>query len=262
MRVVLCVLLSASIVGAQSADVERPKFEVASVKPNKSDDRSFDAGLQPGGRFVARNVSLTFIIRVAYSKGRPLQPWQIIDAPSWADFERFDITAVSDRELKEPRPGGEFALYQLMLQSLLVDRFNLRAHFEERPAQVYALVRDGATNKLTPIKPCSAETPCGQSRGPRGFSARGSLEFLTIYLGEITGRTVTDETGITGDFDINLRWAPEAPPRSTQATDAPPLFDASPLIAALREQLGLRLETRKGTVSMLVIDSVNRPTSD
>ena len=89
-----------------------------------------------------------------------------------------------------------------------------------------------------------------------------AVKHVTAYLGEITGRTVTDETGIVGDFDINLRLAPE-PPRSPQAgTDAPPLFDASPRFEALREQLGLRLETRKGAVSMLVIDSVDRPTSD
>ena len=107
MRVVLICLASAAIVSAQSKDAERPKFDVASVKPNKSDDRSVDGGIQPGGRFVARNFSLMAIIRMAYSKGGPLQPWQIIDAPSWTDFERFDITAISDRELKEPRPGGD-----------------------------------------------------------------------------------------------------------------------------------------------------------
>jgi uncharacterized protein (TIGR03435 family) len=258
MRVLLIVLASVAIVSAQSKDVERLKFEVASVRPNKSDDRSVDGGIQPGGRFVARNFELTGIIRIAYSKGGPLQRWQIIDAPSWTDFERFDIAAVSDRDLNEPVPGGEFAPVQLMLQSLLADRFNLRAHFEERQTQVYALVRDGATNKLTPIMPCGAENRCGlRSRRPGGFSARGSLGFLAAFLGKITGRTVTDDTGLVGDFDINLRWAQESPPGPPQAdTDAPSLF------GALREQLGLRLDTRRGSVSMLVIDSVDRPTSN
>ncbi len=264
MRVLLCLLLSAVIAGAQSKDVELPRFEVASVKPNKSGDRSFDGGIQPGGRFVARNVDLQTIIRIAYSKSGLLQVWQIVNAPSWTASERFDITAVSERELKEPAMRGEFAPVQIMLQSLLMDRFNLRAHFEERQRQAYALVRDGGTNKLTPIKPCGDDNPCGlRSASPGAFSARGSLAFLTSHLEQITGRTVTDETGLSGDFDINLRWAPDAPPRSPQAvTDAPPLFDASPLFAALREQLGLRLDTRPGSVSMLIVDSVDRPTSN
>jgi uncharacterized protein (TIGR03435 family) len=251
MRVVLFVVLSAAIVTAQAKDVERLKFEVASVKANRSDDRSFDVGIQPGGRFVARNLELKAIIRLAYSKSGLLQVWQIVDAPSWADFERFDITAVSDRELKEPAMRGEFAPVQFMLQSLLVDRFNLRVHFEERQSEVYALVRDGRTNKLTPIKPCGADNPCGlRSKRPGGFSARGSLEFLTSFLGETTGRTVTDETGLSGDFDISLNWSPK-----------PDGIDGISIFTALSD-LGLRLETRKGAVSMLVIDSVDRPTSD
>jgi uncharacterized protein (TIGR03435 family) len=252
MRVVLFVLLAAAIVGAQSKDIEDPKFEVASVKPNKSDDRSVDGGIQPGGRFVARNFALTGIIRMAYSKSGLLQPWQIVGAPSWTDFERFDITAVSDRELKEPAMRGQFEPVQLMLQSLLVDRFNLRAHFEERQTQVYALVRDGGINKLTPIKPCGADNPCGlRSKRPGGFSARGSLEFLTSFLGETTGRSVTDDTGLSGDFDISLNWSRD-----------PDAINGTSIFTALSDQLGLRLETRKGVVSMLVIDSVDRPTSD
>ena len=149
-------------------------------------------------------------------------------------------------------PGVEFAPLQLMLQSLLADRFNLRAHFEERQTQVYALVREGQVDKLTPIEPCSADNPCGiRSMRPGGFSARGSLAFLASHLGQITGRTVTDETGAVGAFDINLHWSPDQ--------DA---VDAISIFAALSDQLGLRLETRKGVASMLVIDSVDRPTSD
>ena len=250
MRIVLIVLASAAIAGAQSRDAERPTFEVVSVKPNKSGDRMVRFEVQPGGRFFASNVPLTFIIRAAYT----LVPWQIVDAPSWADSERFDITAVSDRELKEPamRPGGEFAPVQLMLQSLLADRFNLRAHLEERQTQVYALVRDqraSATNKLIPGKPCDPD--CGMSRRPGGLNYRGPITILVDFLSEVTGRLVTDATGLVGIFDIDLRWSQD-----------PNAIDGISIFTALSDQLGLRLETRKGTVSMLVIDSVDRPTSN
>lgn len=249
MKVVLIVLASAAIVGAQSKDVQRPTFEVASVKPNNSGDRVVVFEIRPGGRFVASNVPLTFFLRAAYR----LQPWQIVDAPSWADSERFDVAAASDRELEEPamRPGGEFAPVQLMLQSLLADRFNLRAHLEERQTQVFALVRDeraGAT-KLIPGKPC--DTDCGMSRRPGGLKARGPLSALAGFLSEVTGRLVTDATGLAGTFDIDLRWSAD-----------PNAIDGISIFTALQDQLGLRLETRKGPVSMLVIESVNRPTSD
>ena len=249
------VLASAAAVGAQSANEERPKFDVTSVKPNKSGGGVIGFAIQPGGRFVATDIPLKQLIRAAYT----LQLYQIVDGPSWIESERFDITAVTDRELKEPatwKPGGQYAAVQLMLQSLLADRFNFRAHFEEREGQVYALVRDAAERSIRTLAP--AKTPCASGCGMRigagTLTARGvPLPQLAELLSQITGRLVTDATGLAGDFDIDLRWMPESP---TPAGDAPSVFTALP------EQLGLRLEPRRGPIRMLVIDAVERPAAD
>ena len=252
--IALIVLASAAAIRAQSANEERPKFDVASVKPNKSGNAVIGFAIQPGGRFVATDIPLKQLIRVAYT----LQLYQIVDAPSWVESERYDITAVTDRELREPttwKPGGQFALVQLMLQSLLADRFNFRAHLEEREGQVYALVRDAerSARNLTPAKvPCGSA--CGMKISAGALTARGMpLPQLAEFLSQITGRLVTDATSLAGDFDLDLRWTEEGQPATN---DAPSIFTALP------EQLGLRLESRRGSIRMLVIDSVDRPTGD
>jgi uncharacterized protein (TIGR03435 family) len=254
LTVAVVVLWSAAIAGGQS-DGDRPAFDVVSVKPNKIGDNVIQFQVQPGGRLVVVDIPLKQFIRAAFT----LQLYQILDAPSWTESERFDITGVTSRQLNDGatwRPEGQYALVQLMMQSLLADRFNLRAHFEERQGQVYALVRDEArrsTSTLTPTRvPCG--TSCGMKVGSGTLTARGvQLPQLAELLSQITGRVVTDASGLVGDFDIDLRWTPE--PQST-GDDVPSIFTALP------EQLGLRLEARRGPIKMLVIDSVDRPTSD
>ncbi|MGH9240119.1 MAG: TIGR03435 family protein [Vicinamibacterales bacterium] len=253
--VTLVLLVSAAAVRAQSTDAERPRFDVASVKPNKNSEGVIRFEIQPGGRMVITDIPVKQLIRAAYT----LQLYQIVDAPSWTESERFDITGVTERELREDNvtwsPGGKYALVQLMMQSLLGDRFNLRAHFEERQGQVYALVLDDkgrAAKGLAPARPCGTE--CGMKIGSGTLRAPNvELPLLAELLSQLTGRPVTDATGLAGNFEINLRWTPE----TQEATaDAPSLFTALP------EQLGLRLEARRGPISMLVVDSVDRPTPD
>src|SRR5687768_7025490 len=131
------VLASVAAAGAQSNPVDRPKFDVVSVKPNKNSENVIRFEIQPGGRLVVVDIPVKQLIRAAYT----LQLYQIVDAPAWTESERFDITGVTSRELNDGavfatwRPDGQYALVQLMVQSLLADRFNLRAHFEERQGQ-------------------------------------------------------------------------------------------------------------------------------
>src|SRR5687768_1059814 len=210
LAILLMVVLALVVAdGAQSANEERSKFDVTSVKPNKSGGGVIGLSIQPGGRVIATDIPLKQLIRAAFT----LQLYQIVDGPSWIESERFDVTAVTGRELREPAtwtPGGQFATVQLMLQSLLVDRFNFRAHFEEREGPVYALVRDTAgRSTLTPAKtPCTSA--CGMRVGSGTLTARGvPLPQLAELLSQITGRLVTDVTGLVGDFDFDLRWMPE-----------------------------------------------------
>jgi uncharacterized protein (TIGR03435 family) len=253
--VALVLFASAATMRAQSADSERPRFDVASIKPNKNSEGVIRFAVQPGGRMVLTDIPVKQLIRAAYT----LQLYQIVDAPPWTESERFDITGVTERELREDNvtwsPGGKYALVQLMMQSLLADRFNFRAHFEERQGQVYALVLDDkqrAAKGLAPAKPCDAN--CAMQIGSGTLRAPNvELPLLAELLSQLTGRPVTDATGLTGTFEINLRWTPE----SQEATaDAPSLFTALP------EQLGLRLDARRGPIRMLIIDSVERPTAD
>jgi uncharacterized protein (TIGR03435 family) len=247
------VLALTALPRAQSGDAERPRFDVASVKSNKNSEGVIQFAIQPGGRFAATDIPLKQFIRAAYT----LQLYQIVDAPSWTESERFDITAVSNRDLQDEtswKPDGQFALVQLMMQSLLADRFRFRAHFEERQSQVYALVRDESreATALTPARPCGAD--CRMQIGSGTLRAPNvELPLFAELLSQLTGRLVTDATGLTGTFEINLRWKPES---QEAASDAPSIF------TALREQLGLRLDARRGPVRVLVIDSVDRPTND
>lgn len=143
-----------------------------------------------------------------------------------------------------------------MMQSLLADRFKMVAHVEEREAQGYALVlnRAGDRSKLTPAKvPC--EVNCGMRPAPGRLAARDvPLPTLAEFLAQVTGRLVVDASGLTGTFDIDLRWAPEGQPQVD--VDAPSIF------AALPEQVGLRLESRRAPLRVLVVDAIDRPTPD
>lgn len=249
------VVLSTAALLAQSPRSDAPAFEVASVKANTSGDASLRLDIQPGGRFIAANIALKQFIRAAYT----LQLHQIADAPSWVDSERFDITAISDRDLTVSSPwtpGGRYAVVQLMMQSLLTDRFKMVSHLEERQAQGYDLVlhRPGDRTKLTPAKG-ACDTGCGMRPGPGVLAARSvPMPTLAEFLSQVTGRLVTDGTGLAGTFDLDLRWTPEAQLRPD--SDAPSIF------TALQEQLGLRLDPRRAPLTVLVIDSIDRPTPD
>ena len=253
-RIVAIIAFASTILRAQSPEPERLRFDVASVKQNKNSEGVIRLEIQPGGRFNAIDFPLKQFIRAAYT----LQLYQIVDAPPWLESERYDITAVSGRDLKEGaswKPGAQFAPVQLMMQSLLADRFNFRAHFEERQTQVYALVREervGAAKGLIPAKPCGADCRMQIGSGTLRAPNVKMPEFAEL-LSQLTGRLVTDATGLDGAFEIDLRWTPEG---QEARSDAPSLFTALP------EQLGLRLDARRGPMRMLVIDSVDRPTPD
>jgi uncharacterized protein (TIGR03435 family) len=199
------------------------------------------------------NIPLLQLIRAAYT----LQLYQIVDAPSWAASDRFDISAISSQDLTGAtwKPGAGYAPLQLMLQSLLADRFRLVAHNDTRDTQIYALVvekHDG-----NGLRPAAAECAgaCGMRLGPGTLAARRvPLPQLAELLSQVTGRVVTDKTGLTGSFDFDLQWATDHP--QDQPTDAPSIF------TAVREQLGLRLDSQRGSVTVLVIDALQQPSAD
>jgi len=259
-----------AVVSAQSPT---PSFEAASVKVNRSGSREVNFGMPGGGRFAATNAPLREIIRVAYG----VPDFLIAGAPDWIRAERFDIVARADGS-----PEREQLF--LMLRTLLADRFKLAIRRETRELPQYALVRvkpDGplgarlrpaaadcaaimaAAQKGTP-PPRSDRILCG-SRGGPGTLAIGGMTMDQIASGFWTrlGRVVINRTELQGTFDLDLDFAPEPPAGApTPSLDAAPPADSPSIFTAVQEQLGLKLESTRGPVKVLVVDRVERPTED
>jgi uncharacterized protein (TIGR03435 family) len=286
-RIGAALLLAAALIpeasGAQDVDPQQT-FEVASVRPNELGARSFLLAYR-NGRFAARYHTLKELIRVAYN----LTESQVLGAPAWLDVDRFDVLATSPGTPDSPR-GLITPTVRSMLRALLEERFQLKARIEPREVPLFALTlarQDGALGpglrrRTTPctLRPVgelgelfgplpSTRTQCG-GRTDRGMllSTGGTIGDLVWALSRPelvpgVGRIVVDRTGLTGTFDIDLRWAPERPfTDGTQSAAARPTVDDNepPLFTALQEQLGLKLERTKGPVDVLVIEHVERPT--
>jgi uncharacterized protein (TIGR03435 family) len=210
----------------------------------------------PPGRFEATNVTARMLILNAYG----LPDFLIANVPGWAGDERFDVSG----RASSPVPRDQLSA---MVRSLLAERFQLRAHRETREMPTYALVTAAPDRRLGPALrgsalDCDADNAptCRTRMAPSSVTATGmTMARLAQTLRAIVGRVVTDETGLTGTYDFELRFAPDQQP----PPGAPPVDpDAPSIFTALREQLGLRLEGKRGPVEMLVIDRLERPTVD
>ncbi len=263
MRVLAVAALSLATCSAQPPSTARQAFDVATIKPNKSGSRGVTISPRPGGRFVARNSSLESLIAFAYQ----IDNFQFSGAPDWLDSERYDIEAKASEDLTS-------ASMRPMLQALLEDRLQLKFHHETKEEAVYALLV-GKTGKLQDAGACSTPpgtTPpppkpgglpppgCGSLATLRGriIAQKVPIGRLVAALASLTERMVFDETNLTGKYDIDLRYAPDMDtPGQTQADpNSPSLF------TALQEQLGLKLESKKGPVEIFVIDHVERPSEN
>lgn len=285
----LVLPLASGALRAQAPPVgaDKPKFEVASVRQNTADDGKVMIGIQPGGRFNAVNVPLSDLIRQAYA----IQRTQLVGAPDWVETARYDIVAKAETDIPRMGPGTPIGPLNYMLQDLLEDRFKLRVHRETRDLPVYALTfaktdrtlgqglrastvdcaavmrGRGARGGPPPGPPPPGERPqCGMRVAPNQVLAGGvSLAQLTQMLSQFTQRIVLDRTGLDGNFDIDLTFTPERMPQGTPPPGAPTLTidpNGPSLFTALQEQLGLKLESERAAVEVLVIDHVERPTSD
>ena len=261
----------------------RPEFEVASVKPGAGAGRPQFLGSRSPGTFTAQNINLRFLIRVAYG----VRSFEVLGGPRWIDSDTYDITAKpkvsGERGQTTPRREPVAEMF-LMLQPLLEDRFKLRVHRETRELPVYSLtVAKGGVrmqqSKCTPVEfpspPAAAEKPCpnqGYRPGTNGVNrtldATGvDIPGLLMFLANTMRREVIDKTGLSGRFDFHLEWAPEeatAPPVVGQTDDptkqTPSVGTIGPSIfTALQEQLGLKLESDRAPVEVLVIDNIEKP---
>jgi uncharacterized protein (TIGR03435 family) len=290
-------LPTAPALDAQSRADAVPAFEVASVKPNKANDGRIGIGLQPCGRFNATNVTLKMLIGMAYGTPQPLPDAQLIGGPKWIDSDRFDVVA---KAAGDPQfgPNGPPAQMYPMIRTLLADRFKLAVHHETRELPIYALMlarsdgrlgaqmkpaavdcaalRGARGNAPPPIPPAPGERlACGIRMSPGNLTAGGTtMAQLATVLARFVDRVIVDRTALTANFDIDLTWTPDRLPQGGPglqggpggAPPAPPVAAIDPngpsIFTAVQEQLGLKLESTKGPVDVVVIASAEHPMED
>ena len=211
-------------------------FEVASIKVNLTDSHTSSAGTDPGGKFTATNMTLKDLIAYAYG----VRDIQVAGIPRELDSLKYDIIARANTRKEMSR-----AEVAPCVRAMLADRFRLRVRRETREGSVYALVLAKSGPILTLHTGTSGVTGIGSSSGSGKASIEGSkasMAGLADHLAGKAGRPVIDKTGLTGEYDFRLEWASE------QAADStlPSLF------TAIQEQLGLKLESTKGPVEMIV----------
>jgi uncharacterized protein (TIGR03435 family) len=278
---------------------ERLAFDVASIKQNKSgappsgdmlrSNVPLDSGdffVPTGGFFRATNQSLFQYVIFAYRIIGNQMQYLLPQLPGWVTADRFDI---------EARVAGNPSKDQLrlMMRSLLADRFKLAIHNETRQVPVFAMVllKPGKTGPQ--LQPHSDESSCAtppvgldsstiaggmfpatcgsiyiamppSAPGLRHSGARrvtiGLIANLLNGIGNL-GRPVLDQTGLSGTFDFSLEWTPEASGPLSPGVDSPDPSGAT-FLQALRDQLGLKLESTKGPVEILVVDHVERPSEN
>jgi uncharacterized protein (TIGR03435 family) len=283
---VISFVLSLSIPAFSQSSGTKPSFEVATIKRNTALQGGSRQGDQPGGRFVATRVTLRSLIGFAAYGG------QLLGGPSWMDSDLWDVEAKAAEGIVPPRTrmldlNAPPSTIALMVQSLLEDRFQLKIHKETRDLPIYELTvaKGGLKVKLSedqsvPTFP-EAGGPPPQRGGtmPRGAMrmGRGDFEVSSISFDNLAkalgalylGRPVFDKTGLKGLYDIKLQWTPDAtfgvpigPGGPVGGPEPLPDPTAPTIFNALQEQLGLKVDSAKGPVEVLVIDSAEKPTAN
>ncbi|HEX4274749.1 MAG TPA: TIGR03435 family protein [Bryobacteraceae bacterium] len=271
-------ILRAPLILAQTT---APILEVASIKPS-------DPALCKPYPLVdghADSITMTCVtVKYMIQLGYDVRDFQIARSPSWLATAQYDIAAkitrsaardlgaekdVAERTDAERKASSE--RLRATLQSLLADRFALKVHRETKQLPVYVLAVAKGGPKLKTIED-SADTSGGLQPG-RGFLAgtRTGIPFFARTLSQILGRPVLNQTGLTGKYDFELRWTPDQsspngalggqlPPSGPGAT--PPDPNATTIFTAIQEQLGLKLNSGKGPVELLVLDHIERPSGN
>lgn len=260
--------------GASSA---LPVFEVVSIKPNKTGSMTMHVMFTPDGISVS-GMALHMLLREALN----ISDNQLIGEPGWVNNDRFDIEAKVAAEdvpkLKALTPTDRWA----MLLPVFKDRFALSFHHETKDLTQYELVVDKGGSKMKEALPGDSYTD--GLKGPSGTA--GGAGMMRVQPGELIGQgiplenlvrflsfqfhsSVTDKTGLTGKYDIDLKWTPDEtdgsmmrPPNGSQPGDGNPTPPTNPgpsIFTALEEQLGLKLEAHKEPGDAVLIDHIEQP---
>ena len=227
------------------------EFEVAAVKPNKSLSGSSSVNTDKG-RLTATNASLRSLIVMAYG----MKDYQV-EGPDWLSSERFDIAAKFPEALSKGEKGN--AELQAMMQSMLLVRFKLVVHREQRTFSVYGLIAGKTGVKFKEVPDCDSHHQSSSNTHYEGtcVSMEAFAEFLARRKSLPADLPVLNMTGLKGFYNLTLDWAPE-PKQSGDASIASDSPSGPSLLVAIREQLGLNVDTRKAPIEILVVDHAER----
>jgi uncharacterized protein (TIGR03435 family) len=289
--------LSFAFAGPQDTPAQTLSFEVASIKPSEGDGRMVRIQTSPGGRYTASGVNLKMLIQQAYD----IKDFQIVGGPAWMSSTPFDIVAKAEdpnvtgaqirlmlRSLLAERFQLKFhrETRELPVYTLVVGKNGHKLQLSATQPNP-----DGAP----PSAPKPGALPAGAvgggvglgtgAGGGTGVAPKASGSMMSIGPGQINaqmapvsalvnmlaqqlGRPVIDKTDLKGSYDFKLEWTPDATARkgigAGAGGEAPPAGDSSgpSIFTAVQEQLGLRLESQKGPVEVLVIDAVEKPSGN
>jgi uncharacterized protein (TIGR03435 family) len=226
-------------------------FAVATIKPSAPD--AVVLTQIRGNRFVTEGTTFVDVFKYAYN----VHPDQVVGGPAWLRTEKFDILADPETE---KRPSSE--QMKVMVQQLLVERFHLVMHHEQKVLPVYALVKRADAPKLTK----STADPGGipvvgyNPKGELGIGNATMANFATFLQRFVLDRPAVDQTGIIGHFDLVLRWTPDNVRADGKLGDSQEDASAPPsLFTAMKEQLGLKLQPTKAATDVFLIDQVEQP---
>jgi uncharacterized protein (TIGR03435 family) len=230
------------------------RFEVASIKPTQPGAQGGIIRPLPGNQtYIVRNMSLRTIMTVAYT----VTDRQIGGGPDWVNNDRFDMNAKADRSYSSDELHG-------MLQRLLEDRFQLKVRREKREQPVWALVIDKGAPKLTEHDPNDIDRPpIGPGPNGRGMAGRNvSMDYFAFVLSRLLDRNVIDKTGLTARYDVTLDFIREPAARIDDGAIETRANPDGPTIFQALKDVGLRLQSTKGPVDFLVIESVQKPSEN
>lgn len=216
----------------------QPAFEVASIKPSSADG-SHSGTHSNNGRISMDNLSIKQLILTAYN----IQNHQY-SGPAWLDDERYNIEAKADTKVDQKE-------MQAMMQTMLADRFKLKVHHESKQVAGYALILAKGGLKLKPVE---GEGSSMNTNNTRLAATHVDMPRIARYVSGLLGQPVVDETGIKDSFSFEMEFA--RPGREDKSETLPTIF------TALNEVLGLKLETRKVPIDVIIVDHCERPTDN
>jgi uncharacterized protein (TIGR03435 family) len=235
-----------------------PAFDVVTIKPANPNAQG-KGFLVRGRTFSTVNTSLNDLVTFAYG----VHAKQVTDGPAWSESEKYDVSGQPDA----PGVPNEKQL-RAMIAKLLTDRFGLTFHRDKKELSAYVLVLGRSGHKLTKSEGDPNGLPSLIFRGLGALPARNATmaDFANVMQSAVMDRPVVDQTGLAGRWDFTLTWTPDESQFGGLGARVPPPADSANappvLFTAIQEQLGLRLDSTKTPVDVIVIDRANHPTPD